>query len=157
MPEGAIVTGGAAGIGFAIAHRLVRAGYDVAVADVDAAGAERAARGFRQQGRRSVGIPCDVGDREAAFSMVETATRALGEVGLLVNNAGIARLGILRDFPEADWKELFRVNVDSVFHCCQAVLPGMMARKQGNIVSIASWNGSSAHRTSAPTVRPRPR
>jgi NAD(P)-dependent dehydrogenase (short-subunit alcohol dehydrogenase family) len=73
--------------------------------------------------------------------MVEAATRAVGDIDLLVNNAGIARLGRLLDFPEADWQELFRVNVDSVFHCCQAVLPRMLWRKQGNIVSIASWNG----------------
>ncbi len=141
MGEVAIVTGGAVGIGFAIAWRLVRAGYDVAIADVDAGGAERAAQELRQQGRRSVAIPCDVGSREAAFQMVETATRTLGDVDLLVNNAGIARLGRLLDFPEADWRELFRVNVDGVFFCCQAVLPRMIARKQGNIVSISSWNG----------------
>ncbi len=141
MGEVAIVTGGAAGIGLAIARRLARAGYDIAIADVDAGGAERAAAEFRQQGRRSVAIPCDVGSREAVFGMVEAATRALGDVDLLVNNAGIARLGRLLDFPEADWQELFRVNVDSVFHCCQAVLPRMFSRKQGNIVSIASWNG----------------
>ncbi len=141
MGEVAIVTGGAAGIGLAIARRLVRAGYDLMIADVDAGGAERAAQEFRQQGRRSVAIPCDVGNREAAFKMVETATRALGDVDLLVNNAGIARLGPLLNFPETDWRELFRVNVDGVFFCCQAVLPRMIARKKGNIVSIASWNG----------------
>jgi NAD(P)-dependent dehydrogenase (short-subunit alcohol dehydrogenase family) len=141
MGEVAIVTGGAAGIGLAIARRLARAGYDIAIADIDAGGAERAAAEFRQQGRRSVAVPCDVGGREAVFGMVEAATRSVGDIDLLVNNAGIARLGRLLDFPEADWQELFRVNVDSVFHCCQAVLPRMLWRKQGNIVSIASWNG----------------
>jgi NAD(P)-dependent dehydrogenase (short-subunit alcohol dehydrogenase family) len=141
MTEVAIVTGGAVGIGFAIAQRLARAGYDIAIADIDAGGAEHAAREIRQQGRHSVAIQCDVGSREAAFKMVDAAARALGDVDLLVNNAGIARLGPLLDFPEADWRELFRVNVDGVFFCCQAVLPRMIARKQGNIVSIASWNG----------------
>ena len=73
--------------------------------------------------------------------MVETAARTLGDIALLVNNAGIVRLGPLVHFPEADWRALFRVNVDGPFFCCQAVLPGMTARRRGNIVNIASWNG----------------
>ena len=137
----ALVTGAAAGIGLAIARRLAKAGYDIAIADVDSGGAERAAQELRGDGRRTTAIACDVGDRAAAFRMAETAGRALGDVDLLVNNAGIARLGPLASFPEADWRELFRVNVDGVFFCCQAVLPRMAARRQGNIVNIASWNG----------------
>lgn len=137
----ALVTGGAAGIGLAIARRLARAGYDIAIADSDTAGAERAAQELRGDGRQASAIACDVGDRAAAFRMVEMAAHALGDVDLLVNNAGIARLGPLASFPEADWRELFRVNVDGVFFCCQAVLPRMQARQQGNVVNIASWNG----------------
>lgn len=137
----ALVTGGATGIGLAIARRLARAGYDIAVADIDAAGAEAAARELHGGGRRAVAIHCDVGDREAALRTAGATARALGDVDLLVNNAGIARLGPLASFAEADWRDLFRVNVDGVFFCCQAVLPRMMARRRGNIVSIASWNG----------------
>jgi NAD(P)-dependent dehydrogenase (short-subunit alcohol dehydrogenase family) len=73
--------------------------------------------------------------------MADEAARALGEIDLLVNNAGIARLGPLASFAERDWRELFRVNVDGVFFCSQAVLPRMTARRRGNIVNIASWNG----------------
>jgi NAD(P)-dependent dehydrogenase (short-subunit alcohol dehydrogenase family) len=73
--------------------------------------------------------------------MVAAATEALGPVRLLVNNAGVVGLGPLADFSEQDWRKLFRVNVDGVFFCCQAVLPGMLARNQGSIVNIASWNG----------------
>lgn len=137
----ALVTGGAAGIGLAIVRRLARAGYDIAIADLDAAGAERAAQGLRGDGRRVTAIACDVGDRAAAFRMAEMAGQALGDVDLLVNNAGIARLGPLASFPEENWRELFRVNVDGVFFCCRAVLPRMLARQQGHIVNIASWNG----------------
>ncbi len=139
--EVAVVTGGAAGIGYAIASRLARAGYDVAVADIDAAGAERVAEELRRLGRKAAAVCGDVGDRAGAFRMMQKAARDLGEVDLLVNNAGIARLGPLVSFPEADWRELFRVNVDGVFFCCQAVLPRMMERQRGNIVSISSWNG----------------
>ena len=137
----ALVTGGAAGLGQAIALRLTRAGYDIAIADVDGAGADRAAQGLQQDGRRATALVCDVGDREAVFRMIEKAERTLGGIDLLVNNAGIARLGALVSLPEADWRELFRVNVDGVFFCCQAALPGMLERRQGNIVNISSWNG----------------
>jgi NAD(P)-dependent dehydrogenase (short-subunit alcohol dehydrogenase family) len=137
----AVVTGGAAGIGHAIASRLARAGYDVAVADIDAAGANRVAEELRGLGRTAIAVHGDVGDRAQAFGMMQAAARDLGDVDLLVNNAGIARLGALASFPEADWRELFRVNVDGVFFCCQAVLAPMMARRRGNIVNISSWNG----------------
>ncbi|HSB77316.1 MAG TPA: SDR family NAD(P)-dependent oxidoreductase [Candidatus Methylomirabilis sp.] len=141
MGKVALVTGAAAGIGYAIATRLALAGYDIAIADVDAAGAERAAHGLHRDGRRATASVCDVGDRSAVHRMVESISRTLGDVDLLVNNAGIARLGPLASFPEADWRELFRVNVDGVFFCCQAVLPGMLERGRGSIVNISSWNG----------------
>lgn len=141
MGRVALVTGAAAGIGLAIALRLARAGYDIAIADIDAEGAEEAAKQLRESGRQAAAIQCDVGDRDAVFRMAEEAARALGEIDLLVNNAGIARLGPLASFPEKEWRDLFRVNVDGVFFCCQAVLHGMMARRRGNIVNIASWNG----------------
>ena len=137
----ALVTGGATGIGLAIAKRLARAGYDLAIADIDAPGAEAAANQLRESGRRVAAIQCDVGERASALRMAEEATRALGDVDLLVNNAGILRLGPLASFSDKDWRDIFRVNVDGVFFCCQAVLPRMVARRRGNVVNIASWNG----------------
>ena len=141
MGKVAIVTGAATGIGLTIALRLARAGYDIAVVDINGSGAEAVTKQLRQSGLRAAAIACDVGDREAVLRMADEAARALGDVDLLVNNAGIARLGPLASFSEKDWRELFRVNVDGVFFCCQAVLPRMLARRQGNIVNIASWNG----------------
>lgn len=137
----ALVTGAATGIGLAIARRLARAGYDIAIGDLDAPGAEAAAQQLRESGRRAVAIQCDVGQREAVFRMAQEAARALGDIDLLVNNAGIVRLGPLVSFSEKDWRDLFRVNVDGVLFSCQAVLPRMMARRRGNLVNIASWNG----------------
>jgi len=137
----ALVTGGATGIGLAIAKRLARAGYDLAIDDIDAPGAEATANQLRESGRRVAAIQCDVGERASALRMAEEATRALGDVDLLVNNAGILRLGPLASFSDKDWRDIFRVNVDGVFFCCQAVLPRMIARRRGNLVNIASWNG----------------
>lgn len=137
----AVVTGGATGIGLAIAKRLAQAGYDLAIADIDAHGAEAAANQIREGGRRTAAIQCDVGDRASAFRLAEEAARALGDIDLLVNNAGILRLGPLSSFPQEGWREIFRVNVDGVLFCCQAVLPLMIARRRGNLINIASWNG----------------
>ena len=137
----ALVTGAAAGIGLAIARRLAEGGYDVAVADLDGSGAVRAAEDIRRFGRRGLAVACDVGDRAAVAGLVEAAARDLGDIYVLVNNAGIVRLGPLANLAEADWRALFRVNVDGPFFCCQAVLPRMLARRRGGIVNIASWNG----------------
>jgi NAD(P)-dependent dehydrogenase (short-subunit alcohol dehydrogenase family) len=67
----------------------------------------------------------------------------LGAVDLLVNNAGLCRLGAVAEFSEADWRATFRVNVDGVFFCSQAVLPHMLARRRGSIVNLASWSGKA--------------
>jgi NAD(P)-dependent dehydrogenase (short-subunit alcohol dehydrogenase family) len=75
--------------------------------------------------------------------MVAETLTVLGPIDLLVNNAGLCRLGAIAEFPEADWRATFRVNVDSVFFCCQAALPHMLARGRGNIVNIASWSGKA--------------
>jgi NAD(P)-dependent dehydrogenase (short-subunit alcohol dehydrogenase family) len=136
----AIVTGAGTGIGRAIALRLAASVYAVAVVDIDPEGANRVAQELSANGGSAETIICDVGDREAAFRMA-AAAEALGPVRLLINNAGVVGLGPLADFSEKDWRRLFRVNVDGVFFCCQAVLPGMLARKTGCIVNIASWNG----------------
>jgi len=149
----AIVTGGGAGIGQAIALRLAKAGYAVAVADVDAHRANRVTQQIREIAGQAEAVVCDVGERTQAFQMVEAATQALGDIHLLVNNAGIVRLGPLADFSAKDWRELFRVNVDGVLYCCQAVLSGMGQRQQGIIVNIASWNGSWEHPTSEHTAQ----
>ncbi|UCD77090.1 MAG: SDR family oxidoreductase [Desulfobacterales bacterium] len=137
----AIVTGAGGGIGRAIALRLAESGYAVAVADIDPDGANRVAQELSSNAGLAKAIVCDIGDRAGAFQMVAAATEALGPVRLLVNNAGIVGLGPLAEFSEQNWRRLFRVNVDGVFFCCQAVLPGMLARRQGSIVNIASWNG----------------
>jgi NAD(P)-dependent dehydrogenase (short-subunit alcohol dehydrogenase family) len=139
----ALVTGAGTGIGRAIALRLARDGWAVAVNDIEPARAAAVVDEVRAAGARGAVVAADVGDREAARRMVEDAMEALGAVDLLVNNAGVCRLGAVAEFPEADWRETFRVNVDGVFFCCQAVLPHMVARGGGSIVNIASWSGKA--------------
>ncbi len=134
----ALVTGAGSGIGRAIARRLAADGYHVAVNDVDPASASRAAAEVG-----GVPVAADVGDRADAGRLVAEAVAALGRLDLLVNNAGVCRLGAIADYPEADWRATFRVNVDGVFFCCQAALPHMVRRRRGSIVNIASWSGKS--------------
>jgi NAD(P)-dependent dehydrogenase (short-subunit alcohol dehydrogenase family) len=137
----ALVTGAGAGIGRAIAIRLAKEGYAVAVVDVDIDRSERVAQEIRTESGSAEPIVCDVGDRVQVFQMVKKATQTLGKIELLVNNAGIIHLGPLVDISEQHWRELFRVNVDGMLFCSQAVLPGMTTNQKGNIVNIASWNG----------------
>ena len=142
-PRTALVTGAGSGIGRAIALRLARDGWTVAVNDLASTRAAQVAREVDAAGGRGIAVVADVGDREAVRRMVADALAALGALDLLVNNAGLCRLGPIAEFPEADWRATFRVNVDGAFFCCQAVLPHMLARGRGNIVNLASWSGKA--------------
>jgi NAD(P)-dependent dehydrogenase (short-subunit alcohol dehydrogenase family) len=139
----ALVTGAGSGIGRAIALRLARAGHDVAVNDLVPDGAERTAGEVRALGGRGVALVADVGDAAAVRRMVADAAAALGGLDVLVNIAGLCRIGPVAELPEADWRETFRVDVDGVFFACQAALPHLVARGGGSIVNIASWNGKA--------------
>jgi NAD(P)-dependent dehydrogenase (short-subunit alcohol dehydrogenase family) len=143
VPGAALITGAGMGIGRAIALRLADDGWAVAVNDIEPARAAAVAREVAARGARTAAVAADVGDREAARRMVGEALDTLGGVDLLVNNAGVCRLGAIAEFPEADWHATFRVNVDGVFFCCQAVLPHMLSRERGNIVNVASWSGKA--------------
>ena len=143
VPHTALITGAGTGIGRAIALRLARDGWGIAVNDVEAGRAAAVAGEVAAAGARGVAVVADVGDRRDAGRMVAEAIGALGALDLLVNNAGVCLLGAVAEFPEADWHATFRVNVDGVFFCCQAVLPHMLARGRGSIVNIASWSGKA--------------
>jgi NAD(P)-dependent dehydrogenase (short-subunit alcohol dehydrogenase family) len=142
-PRTALITGAGTGIGRAIALRLARNGWGIAVNDVEPERAAAVAAEVKAAGPRGAAVVADVGERESAGRMVADAIAALGAVDLLVNNAGLCRLGAVADFSEADWRATFRVNVDGVFFCCQAVLPHMLSRRQGNIINLASWSGKA--------------
>ena len=139
-----LVTGGGAGIGSTIVLRLARDGYDVAVNDVHESNAEAISAEVRKLGVRSKAFLGDVGDRSSVQKMVDEVLKEFDKIDALVNNAGIIRMGLLTNFSEADWRALFRVNVDGVFFCCQTVVPNMVSRKKGAVVNISSWNGKSA-------------
>ena len=137
----AIITGAGSGIGRAIALRLARDGWDIGVLDNNEAGAAATAAQVRQLGRQAAQATADVGQRGEVQDAVGQLRAALGPVGVLVNNAGILRTAPFMDITEADWRATLSVNLDGVFHGCQAVLPAMLAQGAGCIVNMASWTG----------------
>jgi 3-oxoacyl-[acyl-carrier protein] reductase len=135
----ALVTGGARGIGRAVALALAEAGADVAVNYItQAEAAESVAAAVRAMGRRALTVRADVSDGAAVATMMEEVTRELGAPDLLINNAGIALRRGLDDLSEADFDHTIAVNLKSAFLCTQAVLPDMRAKRWGRIVNISS-------------------
>lgn len=134
----ALVTGGARGIGLAICEALAAEGAAVAVNDLNAEAAERAAAGLRERGAKAVAAPGDVTDYAATVAMTQSVERALGPIDILVNNAG---LWIIKPFVEstpADWAREVNLNLYGVIHASHAVVAGMTARGSGVIISITS-------------------
>jgi 3-oxoacyl-[acyl-carrier protein] reductase len=144
----ALVTGASSGIGRAIALHLADLGARVAVNHKDTPEAAEAVVGeIRRLGGEAVALAADVTDREQVMALAREAELVLGPLDVLVNNVG----GLIerRPFVELDdllWTRILDLNLKSAFMCTQAVLPGMIARRRGNIVNISS----SAAQTGAP-------
>lgn len=141
----AVITGGGSGLGAAIARALHAAGAHVIVVGRDA---EKLGRVVDELGPRARALTCDVAD---AASVDELRARLDGtEVSILVNNAGIpGPVAALTDIDVDDWDEVFAVNVRGTFLLCKALLPGMVARGEGDVINVASVSGKRplAHRT----------
>lgn len=137
----ALVTGAASGIGRAIAVRLAQEGSDVAVLDIDLAGAEETAALVAKEGRRSMAAKVDVGEWEQVNAGVQNVIGKLGKIDFLYNNAGIVRVGSIAETSIEDWKLCYRINADGVFYGCRAVVPHMLERGSGKIINTASWFG----------------
>ena len=140
----ALVTGGARGIGRAVALYLAKAGANVAVSDLREADAAGTAGEVEKLGGRAVALGGDVGKDADRRAMVDGATRALGPIDVLVNNAGIMHVVDLFDLSEADWDRMLNINAKAVFFLSQLVLRGMVERKRGSVVSLASAAGKAA-------------
>lgn len=131
----AIVTGGASGIGFAIAERLAADGHEVAIFDRDGdATAEAAAK----IGGSTIGVTVDVTDRAQIDAGVAEVRERLGTPLILVNNAGLDGFAPFLKITEETWNRILDVNLTGAFRCCQSVLPGMVDAGWGRIVNISS-------------------
>ena len=136
-----IVTGAAGGIGAAICTRFGREGAQVIVTDVNAEGAEATVQALRSEGLRARAFASDISTREGCVALIENVTATEGRIDVLCNNAGINRRGALLSLSPEDWRLSFAVNLDAMFHLCQAALPQMIAQGGAAIVNTASQWG----------------
>jgi NAD(P)-dependent dehydrogenase (short-subunit alcohol dehydrogenase family) len=123
------------GIGLATARLFARHGARVAILDIDAAAAERAAKELGPEHR---GFACDVTSRASCEQAIRQTLEAFGQVDILINNAGITQPVKIMEIDEASWNRIIDVNLTGVLHLSQAVIPHMRERRQGSIACMSS-------------------
>ena len=133
-----IVTGGGGGIGGATCRRFGEAGSRVAVFDINLESAAKTAADITQAGGVAQAFRCDITDHEGVKAAVAAAEAALGPISILVNNAGWDVFRLFKDTTPADWQKLIAINLTGALNMHHAVLPGMLERRHGRIVNIAS-------------------
>ncbi len=149
----AFVTGAASGIGKRIAQVYGAAGAAVAVADLNAKGAEAAAAELRTQGIRAIGVGVDVTDEAGVDAAVARTVAELGGLDVLVSNAGIQIVAPLAEFSFADWKKLLAVHLDGAFLTARAAMRQMIASGHGgSMVFMGSVHSKEASVLKAPYV-----
>ena len=138
----AIVTGGARGIGGAIAAAFAAEGADVVIADRLGEGvAAPVLSQIEAAGRKALFISTDVSDEEQVRGMVDRAYEELGDVDILVNNAGIVSQQFFHELPVAEFDRVLAINLRGPFLCTRFVLPRMLQRGSGNVINVASQLG----------------
>ena len=138
MSKSVLITGASRGIGAAVARRFAAAGWQVAL---HYHRSEAQALALARE-LNALPLRADVSDSAQVAAMAAEAVQRLGHLDALVCNAGIALpLGLVQDCSDADWHRVFAVNVDGVFHTVRAVLPSMLARHSGSIVTLSSMWG----------------
>jgi 2-deoxy-D-gluconate 3-dehydrogenase len=141
----ALVTGASRGIGRALALGLAAAGADVALSARDVEALESVAKEAQALGRKAIVLPADVTDPDACHQLVADAVAGLGQLDVLVNNAGgSSYMGAFTDLRFSGWEKTMRLNVDSLVHLCQAAGRHMLERGSGSIINVASVAGLSA-------------
>ena len=130
-----LITGGSRGIGRAMVYAFARAGYQVLL---NFNRSEAIANEIASEFSNVKVYGADVGKQNQVFQMVEYTRQNLGEIDILINNAGISCSGLLQDLASDEWERLINVNLTGVYNCCKAVLPSMISKKCGKIINISS-------------------
>ena len=138
----ALITGGSRGIGAAAARLFARRGWGVAVGYCQNRGrAEALAGELSGLGVPALCVQADVADAVQVQRMADKVLGQFGRLDILVCSAGVSHVGLISQINEDEWRRLFAVNVDGVHYCCRAVLPHMLERKSGSIVTVSSMWG----------------
>lgn len=137
----ALITGGARGIGQAIAMTFAREGADIVVADVNLEIAQKTALEIEGLGRQAMALAMDVTNYEMVQEGINKILDKMGKVDILVNNAGITKDNLLLRMSLADWDAVINVNLKGTFNCIKAVSRPMIKQRSGRIISIASIIG----------------
>ena len=142
--KAAIITGGAKGIGRAIALRLATDDINIVVADMDLVNAKKVLKEIYQMNQRGIAVKVDVSKPVQVKKMVKAAIDTFKRVDILVNNASICYGTDIPDLEEKEWDRVIDVNLKGTFLCCQTVYSIMKEQKQGRIINIASLAGQTA-------------
>jgi 3-oxoacyl-[acyl-carrier protein] reductase len=141
----AVVTGGAKGIGRAAVERLLDGGASVAIWDRDLPFAERTAAELKSRGK-VIAVGVDVTDYGAVEKGRDQTLAAFGHIDILVNNAGIAGpIAKTWEHTLDQWNQVMAINLNGPFHCCKAIVPGMIAQNYGRIANVASIAGKEGN------------
>ena len=139
----AVITGGATGLGYAIAQRLLQSGGSVTLWDRDEAGASQAAS---KLGPKATSVAVDVAVHESVQRATQATLKQSGRIDALVNSAGITGPNTkLWEYPVEAWRQVMDVNLHGLFHCCREVVPAMRDAGYGRIVNIASVAGKDGN------------
>lgn len=144
MTRVAVVTGGASGVGKAIAEHLARAGRAVAVLDIDGTAATATAAELTAGGARAIGCQVDVADRAAIDAAYERVRVELGPIEILVTSAAVSGFVRFQDITIEDWHRTLDINLTGTFHSIQAAIADMVEARWGRIVTISSAAGQTA-------------
>ena len=136
-----LITGGSRGLGLALAREMASRGARLAICGRDADSLERARASLARIGAEVIAVPCDVTDQGSVQAMVETVHQALGQVDVLINNAGVIEVGPAETMSVADYEEAMGTNFWGMLYPTLAVLPAMRERGTGRIVNITSIGG----------------
>ncbi len=145
----AIITGGASGIGKAIAVAFAKENADVGIADKNLAGAQATAREVEKIGRKSLAIQVDVAKLSELDQIVPKMVDYFGKIDILVNDAGVNSFRPVLEITEAEWDRVMNVNLKGLFFMTQRVLPIMLKQGKGKIVNVASNWGAVGYRNAS--------
>jgi NAD(P)-dependent dehydrogenase (short-subunit alcohol dehydrogenase family) len=138
----AVITGGASGIGLALARAFAKEGMKIVLSDRDAKTLEQAVTDLKSTGAEIIGVPADVASRDSVFALADAAHERFGATHLLCNNAGVTVFGSVETLTHADWEWSLSVNLWGVIHGVEAFLPRMLALGEpAHILNTSSFAG----------------